>query len=161
TRRCDSDGECGDGNFCAFYLGNLGEATNICTKGCAQDADCRTGYICVGIDSAGDGICLPATASDGGLAEFDAGPGIAPATLGKDCMADTDCQTETGYGICRKPMGLQADGGMGPTGFQSGFCTADCTMAVSDGWCMGGNMDQGGDGGAFCLPQYFTFTDFT
>jgi hypothetical protein len=147
TRQCYASSQCGTGFSCGFYGGFWGEALNICYKMCDVDTDCRSGYSCLAILSTSpSGFCIPSNLPDGGIGVFDAGPGPARSTIGKNCTKDTDCQTETKYGFCLK--GTLPDGGM--SGYGTGECIADCTMTADDGWCMGLPEFAQADGGARC-----------
>jgi hypothetical protein len=160
TRQCYADTQCGTGNLCGYYGGEWGEGLNICYHGCSVDADCRQpGYLCLTVNPSGapTGVCTPSNLSDGGLQFFDAGRPPARTTIGKACAQDSDCQTETKYGSCLKA--IATDGGS--SGYANGYCTADCTMAVADSWCMGLGTDQVADGGAWCLPLLFTDANST
>jgi hypothetical protein len=163
TRQCYDDTQCGNGNLCGYYGGEWGEALNICYQGCSVDSDCRMGYLCLTVNSGGQptGVCIPSNLPDGGLDFFDAGTPPARNTVGKACAQDSDCQTETKYGLCIKDMQTGADGGMVASGYANGYCTADCTMAVADSWCMGGSPADSADGGAWCLPLLFTDQNMT
>jgi hypothetical protein len=161
TRQCNDDLQCGDGNICGFYGGSWGEALNICYHGCDVDSDCkRPGYLCLTVNSGGSpsGICTPSNQPDGGLSFYDPGPGPARGTVGKPCTTDVDCQTETGYGKCIS--GTIADGGS--SGYAGGYCTVDCTMAAEiDSWCMGQGTSGTADGGAWCIPYFFSDQNMT
>jgi hypothetical protein len=158
SRQCYADTQCGTGNLCGYFGGEWGEALNICYQGCSVDSDCRTGYLCLTVNPMGSptGVCIPSNLPDGGLEFFAAGPPPGRNTVGKACAQDSDCRTETQYGLCIKAMQTAADGGMVASGYGGGYCTADCTMTVSDSWCMGGSPAASADGGASCLPMLFT-----
>jgi hypothetical protein len=157
TRQCYEDTQCGDGNLCGYFGGEWGEALNICYHGCSVDTDCRTGYLCLTVNPNGQptGVCIPSNLPDGGVAFFDAGTPPTRGTVGKACTADLDCQTGSAYGRCIKSTNA-VDGGA--SGYPDGYCTADCTMAVADSWCMGLSTAHASDGGAWCLPMLFTDT---
>lgn len=147
TRRCYSGTQCGTGYRCGFFMGFAGEAENVCYKGCSAQTDCRAGYICLGpiYNDAPQNLCVPANLPDGGWAEFDAGPEVADGVIGKDCGSNADCQGTSAYGRCNK--GTLPDGG--PSGFGTGYCTADCTMTAEDSFC------GTSDGGTFCTAIAF------
>jgi hypothetical protein len=157
TRQCSDDTQCGNGNLCGYFGGEWGEALNICYQGCSVDSDCRGGYHCLTVNPNGQatGICIPSNLPDGGVAFFDAGTPPARNTVGRACAQDSDCRTETAYGLCIKDRATGADGGMVPSGYANGYCTVDCTMAVADSWCMGLSPRDHADGGAWCLPHVF------
>lgn len=147
TRTCYADDQCGTGR-CGIFGGLWGEARSVCYSTCAVFTDCRPGYDCVTYDN-GPGICVVSNLPDGGTDTlYDAGPGPARTTTGKACTQDSDCQGTSKYGRCI--AGKLPDGGS--NGFGTGYCTADCTMAPVDAWCMGLNELTPSDGGDLCLP---------
>ncbi len=137
TKYCTMQSDCGTGAHCAYWLGPTGEAEPLCYKDCTSSS-CRAGYTCsdVGFTSAPYLSCLPATA-DGGLGEYDAGPGN-PGAAGAACLSDSQCGPVSNF-LCVAEH--PADGGTNP--FPGGMCTGDCSMSVNDAWC--------GTGG-ICLP---------
>jgi hypothetical protein len=148
TRQCSGGSQCGTGNLCGIYGGQWGDVSNICLKGCNFTVECRSGYVCftVAPGRTPSGFCIPSNLPDGGLALFDAGPGPSAATLGKDCVSDSDCQDETGYGACLSSVLI--DGGQ--SGYGTGECVADCSMTGSDSWCDGTPVGSYVDAGARC-----------
>ncbi len=137
TKYCTKQTDCGTGAHCSYWLGMTGEIEPLCYKDCTSTA-CRTGYTCadIGFTSSPYNSCLPVQA-DGGLGEYDAGPGN-PGAAGAPCTTDGQCGPAGAF-MCVQET--QADGGTTP--YPGGMCTGDCTMTVSDDWC--------GDGG-ICLP---------
>jgi hypothetical protein len=127
---------------CVFFLGDLGEADNICYKSCNADSDCRSNYFCAPF-SATFKACLPATflasLPDGGFTykNVDAGPGRV-GEAGSACANDATCQPPA-QGTCLTET--LPDAGM--SGFVGGECTAECTASLDDNWC--------GTGGS-CTP---------
>lgn len=135
SKRCTAQADCGSGNYCAYWMGPVGELENICYKGCDPNVTgaCRTGYDCtdISLSSTVRNSCFPTAA-----AAFDAGPGNdGPA--GGPCVDDTACGPAPYFNCI--PEATDA----GPTGFTGGSCSGDCSMTLSDTWC--------GDAG-ICLP---------
>ncbi len=146
TRRCTQSTECGGtDNKCAYFMGFTGELENICYKGCASESDCRTpAYGCVNYGSPQKPytFCTPLL-PDGGLNEYDAGPGNYGGHTGA-CTTDSQCGPQPEF-LCISDT--LSDGGA--SGFTGGACTGDCSLGVLDAFC--------GDGGT-CYP-YLATTD--
>jgi hypothetical protein len=162
TRRCDDDLQCGFRDICGTFGGTWGEALSICYHGCDFDSDCtdinglpRPGYVCHTFDKtlSPSGVCLPSN-----FVAFDAGPPPGRFTAGSACTQDSDCQQQTPWGHCiTATLGDAGD----PTGFTDGYCAIDCTMTVSDAWCMGLGAGEAPDGGAVCAKQVTFDVNFT
>src|SRR5262245_43617316 len=113
---CQSDMDC-DSMECATY-------GSVCTKTCAYDKDCGTGYVCRARDGKPGDACAKPTGNPNG----------------QTCNNAAECQS----GNCLKPVGQQD---------ATGFCSTHCATAdeCPAGYKMCQSISDSGQT-MFCLP---------
>jgi hypothetical protein len=172
---CTADGQC-DGDFC-FTQADFGWYQGYCSGECAFDADCGAGARCSYRDADGNGICMTACADDGECRdgylceEDDRGRGIClpgadgDGGVGDGCEGYWDCAgRDRGFcieawpdGYCSEacgdgegcPEGSECVGVPDGEGDTFWFCVAECASANecrADYDCMDIGIDV-------CLPD--------
>ncbi len=118
TKVCSQASPCPAGSTCIRFSATLDEPQTLCVANCSQPdtipGGCRSGYACYPVSQT-QGVCWiypPPPQLDAGIAD----------KVGNPCTMDSQCQNPPLDGFCFLPT--FPDGG--PTGFNQGYCSADC-----------------------------------
>ena len=118
TRACNTPNDCGESGQCV----TLGRdpSTKRCLAGCADQSECRDGFVCTG-GLQGTGIALSPSCRPKRAVNQ-----LAADSAGKACSQDTEC----GGGYC-------AESNLLGTAYPGNYCTGRC---YSDAECGGGGI---------------------
>lgn len=120
SRGCSVGGsaQCGTGARCLLF-----PEGGACVKTCAEDAECRAGYVCadnLALEPVGGPkVCMP---------------GVRSARVGDPCTKTSEC------GGAPSALCLTESGGL----FPAGYCTEECRPAAASNSC---------GSGALCVPN--------
>lgn len=123
TRQCSTDGGtgCTVDSVCLNALQPYGENDAFCSPRCTAMTQCRAGgYACYFINSVSATACwlnpIPGGGADGGV------PDGGASFIGSACVNAGQC-TNPSNAFCI----LDVIGGLGPSGFVGGYCSALCS----------------------------------
>lgn len=117
---CDADpGICGQYQF-GYCLSALGGS--VCVSGCAEDADCGVGSLCLCTNSTGYGVCEPGTCQDDTACE----PGFYCADYLGACGSGWACQTPDD--TCFSGDECQGGEGCSPNDMGVRTCVTPCVV---------------------------------